>query len=482
MTENNTAKTETEKVENGSRIVMIRTELLMHHPENPRKTIGDITELAESMKKNGVMQNLTVIPAVPKEQDYNPQVPVEEFEKDPNNEHHRYLVLIGNRRMEGAKSAGVEMVPCRIVTNMPLRQQLGIMLEENMQRSDLTIYEQAQGFQMMLDLGETEETIAAKTGFGKTTIRHRLNIAKLDQRTLKAKEKEDGFQMQIKDLIELEKVKNIKTRNKILKEATSSKDLVRRALQEAQQEKRMEHAKAIKVLLDNRGIKEEPAAHNNLYGGTWEIVKEIDLDEEPPKKLRIGDDGELFWANKWRGLAIIKKKTGKKEERKLSDWEIEQKERDKLKKQVKDIVKVMVKDITAFVKDIIDGKVDPVKQDESLPALWKAMVASETYVSAGALLSYVVGKDKWEITQEEKETALPLIEGMDVVQQMLILLPNAVKGTELADWSGYYKPEAGAKMAAVHDALALYGFDWTDPEHAKITDGTSELYKSRDKK
>ncbi len=482
MAENNTIKNETEKVENGSRIVMIRTELLMHHPENPRKTIGDISELAESMKKNGVMQNLTIIPAVPKEKDYNPQVPVSEFEKDPNNEHHRYFVLIGNRRMEAAKTAGVELVPCRIVTNMPFRQQLGIMLEENMQRSDLTIYEQAQGFQMMLDLGETEETITAKTGFGKTTIRHRLNIAKLNQRTLEKKEKEDGFQMRIKDLVELEKVKNIKTRNRILKEATSSKDLVRRALQEAQQEKRMERAKAVKALLDKRGIKEEPKAHNNLYGGAYEIVKEIDLDKEPPKTLHIKDDGELFWANYWRGLAIIKKKTGKKEERKLSDWEIEQKERARIKKQIKDIVKVMVKDITAFVKDIIDGKVDPVKRDEVLPMLWKAMLASETYVSTGGLLSYVVGKEKWNITQKEKETALPLIEGMDVVQQMLMLLPNAVKETDPANYYGYYEPESGARLAAAHDALALYGFDWTDPEHAKITDGTSHLYKKPEKK
>ena len=103
--------------------------------------------------------------------------------------------------------------------------------------------------------------------------------------------------MRIKDLVELEKVKNIKTRNRILKEATSSKDLVRRALQEAQQEKRMERAKAVKALLDKRGIKEEPKAHNNLYGGAYEIVKEIDLDKEPPKTLHIKDDGQLFWAN-----------------------------------------------------------------------------------------------------------------------------------------------------------------------------------------
>ena len=32
------------------------------HPDNPRKDVGDVSELAESIKKNGIMQNLTVIP------------------------------------------------------------------------------------------------------------------------------------------------------------------------------------------------------------------------------------------------------------------------------------------------------------------------------------------------------------------------------------------------------------------------------------
>lgn len=40
----------------------INIEQIYPHPENPRKEIGDITELAESIKKNGIMQNLTVIP------------------------------------------------------------------------------------------------------------------------------------------------------------------------------------------------------------------------------------------------------------------------------------------------------------------------------------------------------------------------------------------------------------------------------------
>ena len=40
----------------------IELEKIHAHPQNPRKDLGDLTELAESIRKNGIMQNLTVIP------------------------------------------------------------------------------------------------------------------------------------------------------------------------------------------------------------------------------------------------------------------------------------------------------------------------------------------------------------------------------------------------------------------------------------
>lgn len=482
MAEKETKKIQlSEKTATGSRIVMIKTELLMHHPENPRKNIGDITELAESMKKNGVMQNLTVIPAVTKDMDYNPKVPVEPFEEDPNNDRHRYYVLIGNRRMEAAKAAGVELVPCRIVTQMPLKKQLGIMLEENMQRADLTIYEQAKGFQMMLDLGETEDTIAAKTGFGKTTIRHRLNIAKLNQKVLQEKEKSDGFQLSIGDLIELEKVKSIKTRNKILKEATSPADLKRRALQEAQQEKRMEHAKVIKDLLEKRGIKEEPKAENKLWDGTWEIVKQIHLDEEPPKKLRIGDEGDLYWTNHYRSIAIIKKKAknGKKEP---TEWEKKQKETESKKKSIKAMVKAMGKDVADYIKNIIDGKVESIKEEDAIPVLWKTITVADLWIDRSVMLGYIVGKEEYNMNETEKKEAAQILEGTPVSHQMLMYLPNSFNNTDsILSYDGSFKKRGGAKLQAIHDALALYGFDWSDPEHGKIADGSSKIYQKVNK-
>ena len=45
-----------------SEIVMIEGKHLHAHPDNPRKNLGDLTELSQSIKKNGILQNLTVVP------------------------------------------------------------------------------------------------------------------------------------------------------------------------------------------------------------------------------------------------------------------------------------------------------------------------------------------------------------------------------------------------------------------------------------
>lgn len=83
------------------------------------------------------------------------------------------LVISSHRRTEAAKMAGVKTLPC-VIVEMSDQEQLETMLLENMQRADLSIVEQAQGFQMMLDLGSDINTISEKTGFSKTTVRHRI--------------------------------------------------------------------------------------------------------------------------------------------------------------------------------------------------------------------------------------------------------------------------------------------------------------------
>ena len=42
-------------------LVWLPVSELYPHPDNPRKEVGDVSELAESIKAKGVMQNLTVV-------------------------------------------------------------------------------------------------------------------------------------------------------------------------------------------------------------------------------------------------------------------------------------------------------------------------------------------------------------------------------------------------------------------------------------
>ncbi len=176
-------------------IVHIPISLLFHHPDNPRKDLGDLTELADSIRAKGVMQNLTVVP-------FRDQADIG-----------GYYVVIGNRRMEASKQAGLKTLPC-IISNMTYKDQLATMLLENMQRVDLTPLEQAQGFQLMIDFGETVDGISDKTGFSKTTVRRRLEIAKLDKKLLADAA---DRQITIGDLDKLTELDDVEERNEVLK-------------------------------------------------------------------------------------------------------------------------------------------------------------------------------------------------------------------------------------------------------------------------
>ncbi len=170
----------------------IDVKLLHHHPQNPRKDLGDLTELSDSIKEQGIFQNLTVVPI-------------------PNDI--GYYVVIGNRRLEASKLAGLQTLPCVIATDMDEQTQQAVMLLENMQRNDLTLYEQAQGFQMCLDLGMSQDELKTKTGFSKKTIKQRLTLLKFDQHKVK-----DGVTRgaTLQDYMDLEQVEDEVEKEKLL--------------------------------------------------------------------------------------------------------------------------------------------------------------------------------------------------------------------------------------------------------------------------
>ena len=220
-------------------IVMIKRDQLHPHPDNPRKDLGDLAELKESIKAHGVMQNLTVVPDT-----------------------EGYKILIGHRRF--AASDGIlDELPCVISEGLSDREQVGIMLVENIQRSDLSFVEQAHGFQMMMDLGETVETISKKTGCSAKTVKHRLAIAELDPEALQEATK--YFEPTINDFIALEKVKDLERRNEILSSADNSKDLQDSVEDYVKEQKEQEEYNYYKNIFEAAGWIDETEKNRYFY-------------------------------------------------------------------------------------------------------------------------------------------------------------------------------------------------------------------------
>lgn len=439
------------------------------HPQNPRRDLGDVSELTESIKKNGIMQNLTVIPG----------------HWDEGGKHHEegYTLLIGHRRFKASQAAGIDSVPCRIITGMDEREQVSTMLEENMQRADLTVWEQAQGFQMMLDLGDTEDDLAEKTGFSKQTIKHRLQIAKLDSKLLKKKEDDKSFQLTLSDLYELEKIKDIKKRNEVLKSVNNSRDLVWRAKTAAREEKRDENYKVFESLCKAAGIKKAPEkTKNERWGDKWEVVFEVDLEAnkkiELPKKIEKEKKEALLYV-RWYGNStgsIIK--LAAKKEKKKTKYEIEQEKKAQAQKEVKSRLKALMKKKDVFIKEIIEGKIEGIKEtQEDLHEIFDCIIKLETWVSDHQLLAALAGKDFYKCTEEDINAAREKAKSLKLIEKMLIFMSNTMdeRKDRVIGWRGNFEKAPADALMECFKVLRKWGWSFTQDEEA-LLNGECDLY------
>lgn len=240
-----------------SKLQMISVEKLYPHPDNPRKVIGDVSELAESIKANGILQNLTVVP------------------NDDNWDD--FTVIIGHRRLAAAKQAGLTELPC-VVVEMSEKEQLSTMLTENMQRSDLTVYEEAKGCQLLLDLGDTVAEVAEKTGFSESKIRRRVKLCELDEEAFKESQIR---QPTLADYDRLNQIKDIETRNKLLESIGTNNfdNLLYSAVKK--QETEEEKEKIEKLCLEHGMTKvqnHDEIPSNYEYTGTFAIKDLVGKD------------------------------------------------------------------------------------------------------------------------------------------------------------------------------------------------------------
>lgn len=430
------------------------------HPNNVRKTYNDIDELAESIKAQGILQNLTVV-------------------KNPEEEG-TYWVVIGNRRLTVALQAGIVSAPCQIV-EMDEKNQALTMLLENMQRSDLTIYEQSHGIQMVLDLGETEDGLAEKTGLSKSTIRHRVNIAKLNPDTLQKKEQEDGFQLSLKDLYELEKIPDIKKRDKILKEAQSSNDLAQKAKSCVLEMKRKENEKKYAAAFKKLGIRPAPkGTENEMYSNKWETVKSYDLTKDIEKEVKLpkGEDaGKCFYIVYWREMKVIKKRV--KEKRELTPEEKKQKEKERNRKQLRAMQKEMTAEREDFIRLAIEKKFKPESMTEGQVQvrLFNLMLDCSCWMNKDPMYQFLFKKREWEVKEEEEKAKVQkYIRELPLFFQFSIYANKAVSDKDVTEWNTKYHKGNGKILMEFESILGDFGFSYSKGEYKQVSDGTHTLF------
>lgn len=333
-------------MKNKNHIIMLNRNQLEPHPDNPRKDLGDLEELKESIREHGIMQNLTVVP-----------------KGDGLIDSGDYRILIGHRRF--AASEGIlEELPCVIAEGLTDREQVGIMLCENMQRSDLTYLEQAHGFQMMLDLGDTVETISKKTGFSKTTIKHRLSINEIKQESLDEALK--WFQPTITDFIDLEKVDDIKKRNEILEEAMCSRDIHEEVEGYLKDKKHDSNYKYYKKIFEEAGWTESDDQwfyYKDGYKRTETALDDLDLDhdlipEDKVKGLIEKIKGDIYFAMTYTSIKVRSYKEPKEKKSEV-DAEKKRKEKEALIKKNKAALKEIQASLCdAYLEFILNSEVE----------------------------------------------------------------------------------------------------------------------------
>ena len=356
------------------------------------------------------------------------------------------------------------------------------MITENMQRTDLTVYEQAQGFQTMLDLGETEDSISLRTGFSKGTVRHRLNLAKLDRELLKKKEKSADFQLTLKDLYELEKLDNEKDRNAVLKEARSSREIGSEVERFLRNKLRRENEKELRRIFKENGIAEAP---NNIYSysGGYENMTSVSLSDASGVKktiketVKLKDKEKCLFKFQYDWLYILKRQEKKKKE--LSPSELEQKEKDAKKRYLKSTAKEVTEFFKAFVQKRISE--DPAGDNpETFRKLWVQALRTELFCYESKILSFISEKDAYKMSAAEKESARAEADKLSTLNQLLILIAGNDSLSEVVSYNLEPREENIGMLSFLYETFFPEGFILTDGQ-IDVIKGTHEYYAKGDK-
>lgn len=140
------------------RLVMLKPSEITASPDQPRKSFDEyeLKRLSDSIKASGIIQPLIV-------------------RKTENG----YRLIAGERRLKAAVMAGLRRVPCVIHKTDDETAALYSLLE-NLQRSNLTVFEEAEGINRLItEYGISQSEAAARLGISQSGLSNKLRLLKL---------------------------------------------------------------------------------------------------------------------------------------------------------------------------------------------------------------------------------------------------------------------------------------------------------------
>ena len=147
--------------EDNNEVISLKISQIEPNRTQPRKSFDDdaLQELAQSISEHGVLQPILVRPQI----------------------HGGYQIVAGERRYRASRIAGLTEIPV-IIRELSDSETMQIALIENLQRQDLSVLEEAQGYQtLMKEYGFSQEDVARTVGKSRSAVANILRLLGLPE-------------------------------------------------------------------------------------------------------------------------------------------------------------------------------------------------------------------------------------------------------------------------------------------------------------
>jgi ParB family chromosome partitioning protein len=137
---------------------LIPIEDIEPNPNQPRQAVGDLSDLIASIREKGILEPILVRPAGS-----------------------RFQIIAGERRFRAAMEASLAEIPC-VVRETSDAETIEIALIENLQREDLSPFEEADGLKTLVELyGYTHEKMAERIGKSRSSLTETLSLSAMPE-------------------------------------------------------------------------------------------------------------------------------------------------------------------------------------------------------------------------------------------------------------------------------------------------------------